>query len=48
MIVDPVTVDLAYFLLASPLGEVAAILAGALILGGVVDGVISAIQVVRR
>jgi hypothetical protein len=43
---DPL-LDLAYFLLASPLGEVAAYLAGSLILASVVDGVVSAVQVIR-
>lgn len=48
MELDTVTIDLLYFLLATPLGTVAAMLSGALILASFVDGIISAVQVIRR
>jgi hypothetical protein len=48
MQISAATADLFFFLLATPLGEVATLLAGGLVLAGVVDGVISAVQVIRR
>lgn len=48
MEISEVGLDLFYFLLATPLGDIAILLAGGLILAGLVDSIISAVGVIRE